>query len=233
MKGGANLGKLDELDCTPLMLAIDPCHVTLDPRVTRKWGSDLPATFVKTFLDVGGIVEMEKTTLYSVLLHAIRYGCRPETIALICENGAAPRLVSTGGLSALQLALRVHSDEALIPILLQYGADPNARPLKGDPEPVLHDQIEQAMNLSPLYMAIYHGASDAVITALLIHGANPDKTVSSGTTPRRLAEREGRIDLFTPSVIMSTGTPPPALTPVHSWLQRISGPMFRKHRKPV
>ena len=232
VKGGANLGKLDELDRTPLILAIDPYHVTLDPRVTRKWGSGLPATFVKTFLDVGGIVEMEETTAYSVLLHAIRYGCRPETIALICTNGAAPRLASTGGLLALQLALGEHTDEAYLPILLQHGADPNARrPLQGIPESVFRDQVEQAMNLSPLSMAIRHGASDAVITALLKHGANPDECVSSVTTPRRLAETQGRIDLFPPSVVMSTGTPPPALTPGHSWLQRISGPVFRTHGK--
>jgi ankyrin repeat protein len=231
VKGGANLGILDGVDRTPLMLAIDRYHITLDPRLTRKWGSDLQTTFIKTFLDVGGNVEMEETTAYSVLLHAIRYGCRPETIALICKNGAAPRLASTGGLLALQLALGEHSDEAYLPILLQHGADPNARPLQGIPEPVFHNQLEYAMNLSPLSMAICHGASDAVITALLKHGANPDECVSSVTTPRRLAETQGRIDISPPSVVMSTGTPPPALTPGHSWLQRISGPVFRTHGK--
>ena len=217
---------------TPLMLAIDHDHITLDPRLMRKWNSNLRATFVKPFLDVGGMVGMEEATAYSVLLHAIRYGCRPEIIALICTNGAAPRLASTGGLLALQLALGEHSDEAYLPILLQHGADPNARrPLQGIPESVFRDQVEQAMNLSPLSMAIRHGASDAVITALLKHGANPDECVSSVTTPRRLAETQGRIDLFPPSVVMSTGTPPPALTPGHSWLQRISGPVFRTHGK--
>jgi ankyrin repeat protein len=233
VKSGANLGILDKVGQTPLMLAIDRYHITLDPRLTRKWGSDLRATFVKTFLDVGGIVEMEETTAYSVLLHAIRYGCRPETIALICTNGAASRLASTGGLLALQLALGGLSDEAYIPILLQHGADPNARPLQGIPEPVFHNELEQAMVLSPLSMAICHGASDAVITVLLKHGANPDECVSSVTTPRRLAVTEGRINLLPPSVVMGTVTPPPALTPDHSWLQFISGPVFRKHRKPV
>jgi ankyrin repeat protein len=103
-EGGADLNIHDRLNRTPLMLAICPHNPALDPRTTRKWGSDLQAKSVKAFLDNGGLVDMSSGSL---LVHAIRNGCSLEMIDLVCGHSSALDLINTCGLTLLSLVLLV------------------------------------------------------------------------------------------------------------------------------
>ena len=210
VKGGANVNTFDRLSWTPLMLAVDKDHPTLDPNTTSKWGWDLRTRCVKAFLDNGGRVDVAQKASHSVLLHAIVSDCPPDIIELICQHGAALDVKDADGRTPLTLALLGPREEAITSILLQHGANPNvmndkpANPFEFGPPP------------TPLLVAINKGCSPAIVSALLAHGAYPGLGTHLGYTACGLAEKRGMP--LSPLLEAAKAAPTPMNRP---WLQRV------------
>jgi ankyrin repeat protein len=210
VKGGANVGAIDQLNRTPLMLAIDKDHPALDPNTTCRWGSDLRTRFVQAFLENGGRVDVAGKASNPVLSHAIASDCPPDIIELLCNHGAALDLKDADGLTPLTLALLGPNAEVVTSILLKHGANPNmmndkpANPFELNPPP------------TPLLAAIDKGCSPTIVAALLAHGAYPSLGTHLGYTASGLAQRRG---MLLEPLLEAAKTTPTAMN--RPWLQRV------------
>ena len=182
-----------------LDLVVSADHVALDPRVSRKWGSDVHRTCISSFLDPLPTDEERAQLAQHALLHALSHQmCPAESIELLCKHARKPGGISRTLVSkdtesnfeqwsmdkALNCALETHASEPIITILLDHGASANNE----------HNQL-------PLFAAIASGASAAVVSTLLQHGADPNFRQCSepNLTAIEYARRKWRsdvIDLF-------------------------------------
>ena len=218
VEAGANVNMCNQLSHTPLMLTVHGDHPAFDPRLTFKWGSDLRTRFVKTFIDHGGLVDMDQTISGSVLMHAIDTGCPLEIIELICDPGAALDLMSTTGQTILTMVVLYPRDAMveILQLLLKHGANPNAM---------------NVCSLLPttLLTAMITGRRPAIISALLARGADPDLGTYRGLTARELAKEHGMLDLL-PRLDTANIAPTATASP---WLRRVSElpvSVFRAYR---
>ena len=101
----------------------------------------------------------------------------PEVARILLDRGADPSLASTNALHLSPLHSAVASDSfELVDLLLERGADPNAREASGS---------------TPLHSAAGHG-NRAVIERLLAAGADKDARTNDGKTPADVARQYGK-----------------------------------------
>lgn len=211
----------NEMLCeTPLMLAVESPHPTVDPRVSRVWGPDLQETFVAQLLSSGSNVNGKdregKTALMTAVSSGYRF-CEPKIVKLLCEAGAATNEVNTFGWTALHLAIRGFGPLDVISVLLNHGADPN----------VLTHLANGTFVPSPLYEAVDYGVPIDILQALLSYGADPNIENGTEGTAMALAQRKHRLD-YVRLFETSLQNPPEASTPEasptpsnRSWLKRL------------
>jgi ankyrin repeat protein len=229
VKGGADANIYDCQGRTPLMLTVQKDHPAFDPRITSKWGPDLHLKCATALLETSELPKIGRQASSSVLLLAISSGCQPGVIDLICNHEAKVKPRDTDGLTntALGLAFRNRSDDAVISILLRHGADPNAEIHPTTSEPRLYPPLP----ITPLLMAIEGSRSATVVADLLAHGASPASGLYLGLTVSGLARSYGRDDIL--ALLDATNITPTTRT--RPWLQRVSelsSTVFRSYSKP-
>jgi uncharacterized protein len=109
-------------------------------------------------------------------LHFAAFFARPECARRLIEAGADVHAVAPafGNVTPLHSAIAACSD-AIVAMLLEAGADPNAR---------------QAAGYTPLHGAAFHALTDTA-ELLLAHGADPTATNDAGDDAATLAEKAG------------------------------------------
>jgi hypothetical protein len=169
----------------PLGLVVGKDHAALDPRTSFRWGQDIHRTCVSSFLDPLATDERSELAQMALQLAISHNMCPPDSIQLLCEHsvGQSEDLDSQTESCALDMALydalRVSAAEAIILILLDHGANPNAE-----------------RYTLPLITAINSKASEAVLTALLQRGADPNlRYPKFGLTPHEWAKKDDRQDV--------------------------------------
>ncbi|HET9675114.1 MAG TPA: ankyrin repeat domain-containing protein [Gaiellaceae bacterium] len=111
-------------------------------------------------------------------LHFAAFFGQPQTAALLVERGADVHAVSPtfGDVTPLHSAAAASAESArIVHLLLEAGADPNAR---------------QGGGFTALHAAAQNGDT-AMATDLLEHGADPTLATDDGRTPLSIAEEQG------------------------------------------
>jgi uncharacterized protein len=115
-------------------------------------------------------------------LHFAAFFGQPQTAALLVERGADVHAVSPtfGDVTPLHSAAAASAESArIVHLLLEAGADPNAR---------------QGGGFTALHAAAQTG-DNAMATDLLEHGADPTLATDDGRTPLSIAEEQGHVEL--------------------------------------
>jgi ankyrin repeat protein len=193
---------------SPLELVVGKDHAALDPRMSFKWGRDIHQTCISSFLDPLATDNERSELAQTALLYALMHDmCPVDSIKLLCEHAVGPgghldSQTGSGGLDeALYHALKNSAAEVIILMLMDHGASPNAERYK-----------------LPLIMAIESQASEAVLTALLQCGADPDLRPKWGwpITPNECAKQGDRRDVIALFARHDTVSKSPDRTPIRS-----------------
>lgn len=232
VSSGADPSQVDSRTRTPLMLTVADDHATLNPRVSRNWGSDIHLRCVAALLDNNASVRDIGFFGYTVLMCAIEGGCPTDSIGLICERGATLNATDCAGRTALHVALQRNASEIVVSTLLRHGAKPNVMSSPGRAQ--LDTRFRGG---TPLLDALENTAPDAAIRILLEYGANPDLRGHQGETPRMVALSCRRAHLLVTSTTRdqapenNDAADNTTEMPSQSWLRRISTlpvPLFRR-----
>jgi ankyrin repeat protein len=143
---------------TLLQLAVGPEHAALDPRNSRRYGSKLHTTCIKSIID-NAVLAHERQAISRI---ALRYAlCNKEcpliSIELLCKYGGASDTVEEAESTFSDLSGQDRARDS------RLGWPPYAR-----------GRIENGiMRMTPLQVAIMFRAKQAVILTLLAYGADP------------------------------------------------------------
>lgn len=110
---------------------------------------------------------------------------KAEVLQLLLTAGAKPNVVVTNAMRVqpLHSAIAHGNPEVALQmarLLLQAGADPNARQERG---------------LTPLHAAAHHGHV-GLVQLLLLNGADPKAVADDGSTPQQIAEKQGHLPAY-------------------------------------
>lgn len=224
LEAGADCNATDLRRRTPLMIAASSDHPALDPRISRRWGSELHATCVSSFLTEGTLLDDQDDSGWTALMFAVSsIDCQPDIVDLLCKHGAATGKFNRFGRTALHMAIEKSVSEDIISLLLQNGADANE----------MTEKVGRQRRFRPLDLAlISQWFSESVVRVLLSHGADPDLKSDEGDTPRIIARHFNREQILERLVTtVNTGcssVPSPTVTETTSsngsWFKRL--PLF-------
>jgi ankyrin repeat protein len=205
--GGADPNAVDEYSMTPIMWA------------AQSGNSSVFAALVERGANLEAVCSVELRRGWTVTMWAV-YGGNPSVVTALAAQGADLNKADIGGMTPTILAVKLDHHDAF-EALVHGGADINLAdkegktPLMWASEPSLYSQGMKARisvgmlvsagaevdsvdndGKSALMWAAMEGASDAVVAALIRHGANLHLASHNGDTATALAIGSGDLAIW-------------------------------------